>query len=107
MKKRVDDYNIYLIVYNFTTITRATLKKFTDRGMYLMLRIESSTDSSVFHAHFVIVGMERDSVLIKNSWGEVYGVPKVNDPFQLGKIIYDGIHVRWYFLYLETVKIKK
>jgi len=93
MLKTVQQKNgISLVTFHFKNITLDNIKKITDRGLYIMLRIESSSSKRNFHgAHFVIiVGAFKDYMLIKNSWGDdtIYKI-KFGLPFYLGSYKYD------------------
>jgi len=87
MNRIKQDRNIHLITFRFTP-TFEVIKKVTDEGLYIMLRVEDSTSASQHAAHFlVIVGTNRDEVLFKNSWG----VEEVHR-FVLGKRIHLSRH---------------
>jgi surface protein len=78
-------YNISLVTFHFEDITLDNIKKITDRGLYIMLRITASTDEGEHSAHFVIiVGAFDEYMLIKNQWGEdtLYQI-KFGHPFYL------------------------
>jgi hypothetical protein len=85
-------YNISLVTFHFKHITIANIKKITDHGLYIMLRIEDSkSDDGTHLAHFVlIVGAFDDYMLVKNSWENdtIYKI-KFGYPFYLGQYTYD------------------
>jgi len=85
-------YNISFATFHFKDVTTDNIKKITDHGLYLMLRIEDSTNPTKFHAaHFVIiVGAFDEYMLLKNSWGSdlIYKI-KIDQPFYLGPYRYD------------------
>ena len=93
VKRLTVKHHISLITFHFKSITMAKIKKFTDQGLYLMLRIEDSHDDEedLHKAHFlIIVGAFDNYLLIKNSW-EVDTIYKIefNHSFFLGPYEYD------------------
>lgn len=85
-------YNISLVTFQFKDITLDNIKKITEHGLYIMLRIEDSTNDKDFHsAHFVIiVGAFDDYMLVKNSWNKdnIYKI-RFGYPFYLAHYTYD------------------
>lgn len=85
-------YGISLVTFHFKDVTLENIKKITDRGLYLMLRIEDSSNPEDTHAaHFVIiVGAFDEYMLVKNSWGDdrIYTI-KFGYPFFLKFKTYD------------------
>jgi hypothetical protein len=82
-----EDMDIHLITFRFTP-TFELIKKVTDKGLYLMLRVEDSISKREHAAHFiVVVGTNHHEILFKNSWGveEVYR-------FVLGRHIHLGMY---------------
>ena len=83
---------ISLVTFHFKDITIANIRKITDHGLYIMLRIEDSKNTEGFHAaHFVIiVGAFDEYMLVKNSWESdaIYKI-KFGYPFYLGTYTYD------------------
>lgn len=94
------NYGISLVTFHFNKedITIDTIKKITDHGLYIMLRIEDSSnyeeeDESFHSAHFVIiVGAFDNYMLIKNSWNsdELYKI-NFSHPFFLSIYTYDKL----------------
>jgi len=79
-------YNISLVTFHFADVTLENIKKITGRGLYLMLRLTSSSVTGAHMGHLVIiVGAFDDYMLIKNSWDEdtIYPI-KFSVPFYLG-----------------------
>jgi len=84
-------YNISLVTFHFKDITIDNIKKITDHGLYIMLRIEDSKSESEHAGHFVlIVGAFDEYMLVKNSWEKdtIYKI-KFGYPFYLGPYTYD------------------
>jgi hypothetical protein len=92
LQKIQTKYNISLVTFHFKDVTIDNIKKITDHGLYLMLRIEDTTNKTEFHAaHFVIiVGAFDEYMLLKNSWNSdlIYKI-KLGNPFYLGPYRYD------------------
>jgi hypothetical protein len=89
MKHIYDIMNIHLITFHFTP-TLEWIQKITEKGLYLMLRIEDSKSLRQHAAHFVVVvGTQGEEILFKNSWKDdhifrcILGIP-----FALGPYIY-------------------
>lgn len=98
-------YGISLATFHFKEVTFEDIKKITDHGLYIMLRIEASDryiddqDEQLHAAHFVIIVgafvRELDGVrymLIKNSWDsdEIYKI-KFGQTFYLSSYNYDTL----------------
>jgi len=84
-------YNISLVTFHFKDITLKNIKKITEHGLYIMLRIEDSKSEELHSAHFVIiVGAFDEYMLVKNSWDKdtIYKI-KFGYPFYLAWRIYD------------------
>jgi len=91
IKQISDDRQISLVTFHFKEITFPDIKKITDHGLYIMLRIEDSISEGEHKAHFVIiVGTIDDFLLIKNSWGEqmIYKI-KFDTPFYIHTYRFD------------------
>ena len=92
LERTQQKYGISLVTFHFKDVTLENIKKITDRGLYLMLRIEDSSNPEDTHgAHFVIiVGAFDEYMLVKNSWGDdrIYTI-KFGYPFYLGFKTYD------------------
>jgi len=92
VKRLTIKHHISLVTFHFKNITMANIKKITDHGLYLMLRIEDSKNDEGFHrAHFVvIVGAFDNYLLIKNSWNSdaIYTI-EFDHPFYLETYSYD------------------
>jgi hypothetical protein len=90
-KKVCDEYKVGFVTFHFTDtdkeLTLSNIKKITDHGLYIMLRIEDTTSKGEHAAHFVIiVGAIDEFILIKNSWGDeiIYKI-KFDVPFFLNQ----------------------
>lgn len=93
VKRLTVKHHISLATFHFKNVTLANIKKFTDHGLYIMLRIEDSHDDEegLHRAHFVIiVGAFDNYMLIKNSWDNntIYTI-EFDHPFYLGTYSYD------------------
>jgi hypothetical protein len=89
-KKVCDAYKVAFVTFHFNDtdkeLTLSNIKKITDHGLYIMLRIEDTTSKGEHAAHFVIiVGVIDEFILIKNSWRDEI-IYKINFdfPFFLG-----------------------
>ena len=84
-------YNISLVTFHFKDITLNNIKKITEHGLYIMLRVEDSKSEKMHKGHFVIiVGAFDDYMLVKNSWDKdtIYKI-KFGYPFYLEDYTYD------------------
>ncbi len=99
LKTAQTKHGISLVTFHFNKedITIGTIKKITEHGLYIMLRIEDSSnydeDESFHSAHFVIiVGAFDNYMLIKNSWNsdELYKI-NFSHPFFLSTYTYDTL----------------
>jgi hypothetical protein len=93
VKRLTVKHHISLITFHFKTITMANIKKFTDQGLYLMLRIEDSRydEEGLHKGHFLIIVAAFDNyLLIKNSWDAdtIYKI-EFNHSFYLDVYEYD------------------
>ena len=97
LKDAQERYTISLVTFHFKDITFDNIMNITSHGLYIMLRIESSTNKTETHAaHFVIiVGSDNEHgeyIFIKNSWGDNTAYPiKFGYPFFLGSNTYDTL----------------
>ena len=86
-KKVCDSYSVGFVTFHFNDkeLTLSNIKKITDHGLYVMLRIEDTISKGEHKAHFVIiVGVIDEFMLIKNSWGtEIIYKIKFDVPFFL------------------------
>jgi len=91
IKEVSDENKIAFVTFHFKDITFSNIKKITDHGLYIMLRIEDSSSDDFHHAHFIIiVGTIDNYLLIKNSWGvEMIYKITFNEPFYLNTYRYD------------------
>jgi hypothetical protein len=91
LQKIQTKYRISLVTFHFSDVTIDNIKKITDHGLYLMLRIDSTEIPNSDAAHFVIiVGAFGEYMLLKNSWDSdlIYKI-KLGNPFYLGHYRYD------------------